>query len=548
MADDQDSDPFERYFRPRPGGPAAEEAPDGVAVGDPPAPHVLVPAPRSHRRAPSPVTARAAGNARRQRRFLVTAGVMSALVLAGSGGAWAFQGYVSGSVASVGVNGLAKGSGDGPHGAMNILIAGVDRRQGLTQNQIDRLHLGREAGTRSDTMMLVHLSADHSKVTIVSLPRDSYVLIPAHRSNGVETARGSAVPARYGKLTWAYNFGGPDLTVATIKAATGVAIDHYVEVNFVGFVKVVDALDGVDVCTATPINDPKSGLVLPAGKTHVDGVRALGFARARYTLGDGSDLGRIDRQQQFVSTLMHQALSGSTLTDPLKLAAFLSASLDTIRVDDDLRANFTSLATQLKGVSPDNVAFAKIPLADQGYLARMWNSRGLQSTVRWDPQGAGMLFGEIKKDKPVIKPPAAAPSPAVSTAAPAALTVPPSQIRGVRVLNGVGTRGLARSAATDLDKVGFSTVVVSGTAKKTGITTTIIQYGPGHLEAARTLAAAIPGARLKQVDSLGGTIQVIVGSDWSGARKVKVASSTPSTGGPQPSAVQARTATQNTCT
>jgi hypothetical protein len=163
MADDQDSDPFERYFRPRPGGgPAAEEAPDGVAVDDMPAPHVLVPAPRSHRRAPSPVTARAAGNARRQRRFLLTAGVMSALVLAGSGGAWAFQGYVSGSVASVGVNGLGKGSGDGPRGAMNILIAGVDRREGLTQNQIDRLHLGREAGTRSDTMMLVHLSADHS--------------------------------------------------------------------------------------------------------------------------------------------------------------------------------------------------------------------------------------------------------------------------------------------------------------------------------------------------------------------------------------------------
>jgi LCP family protein required for cell wall assembly len=400
-------------------------------------------------------------------------------------------------------------------------------------------------------MMLVHMSADHDKISIVSLPRDSYVMIPAHKSNGSEGAKNSQIPARYGKLTWAYQFGGPDLTVATIKNATGVAIDHYIEVNFFGFVKMVDALGGVDICTEQAINDPKSGLQLSAGKhPNVGGVQALGFARARYSLGDGTDLGRIDRQQQFVSTMMKKALSSNTLSDPVMSAKFLSAAVHAVRVDKDLSQKLPALADQMKSLSTDSVAFAKVPLSNPGYDVVMWNMRQPQSTVLWDDHAAADLFAHFKKDQPLIKPTTTVPSGQARTPGQAQrqakpkgeLTVPPGQIT-VRVLNGVGTPGVARQSANDLRKAGFVSVVVPGIAKTTGMKTTLIQYGPGREDSAKTLAAAIPGAKVKMVASLGSTIQVLVGGNWTGVKKVKLAAAAAATGGSQQPA--ARTATQN---
>jgi LCP family protein required for cell wall assembly len=567
MADESDGESFERYFRPRPGTQGGENGPDGtggfgvsddgepagVAIDDTRAPRVSVPAPRSHRRPDGPgvdsrAPRRSLVSARRQRRFLLISAVMSGFVLVTSGGAWAFQAYITGSIDKVGVGGLGKGKNDGPKGAMNILVAGVDRREGLTKAQQQEMHLGHEPGERSDTMMLVHVSADHDKISIVSLPRDSYVMIPAHKSNGSEGAKNSQVPARYGKLTWAYQFGGPDLTVATIKSATGVAIDHYIEVNFFGFVKMVDALGGVDICTEQAINDPKSGLQLSAGKhPDVGGVKALGFARARYTLGDGTDLGRIDRQQQFMSTMMKKALSSNTLSDPIKSAKFLSAALKAVRVDKGLAKNMPALADQMKSLSTDSVAFAKVPLSNPGYNVVMWNIRQPQSTVLWDNRAAADLFAHFKKDQPLIKPtPTVTPGQAQPQAKPKPkddLTVSPAQIT-VRVLNGVGTRGVARQSANDLRRAGFVPVVVPGIAKTTGMKTTQIQYGPGREDSAKTLAAAIPGAKVKKVASLGNTIQVLVGGNWAGAKKVKLtAAAAAATGaGQQPAA---RTATQN---
>jgi LCP family protein required for cell wall assembly len=558
MADENDGEPFERYFRPRPGGDGSGDAggpgssddgpPAGVAIDETRAPrvNVAVPQPRGHRKPDGPgperrSPRRSVVSARRQRRFLMVASVISGFVLLSSGGAWAFQSYITGNIDGVDVGGLSKGKNSGPKGAMNILIAGVDRREGLTRAQQQQLHLGHEPGERSDTMMLVHVSADHDRISVVSLPRDSYVMIPAHRSNGSEGVKNSPVPARYGKLTWAYQFGGRDLAVETISRSTGVAIDHYIEVNFFGFVKMVDALGGVDICAEEPINDPKSGLQLTAGKhPNVGGVQALGFARARYTLGDGTDLGRIDRQQQFMSTMMKKALSSNTLSDPIKSAKFLSAALKAVRVDNDLKKNLPALAGQMKSLSTDSVAFAKVPLSNPGYNVVMWNARLPQSTVLWDGQAASDLFAHFRKDQPLIKPtPTAAPGQAPSQAKPKdELTVPPGQIT-VRVLNGVGTRGIARESAGDLRKAGFVPVVVSGTAKTIGMKTTLIQYGPGREDSAKTLAAAIPGARLKKVPALGNTVQVLVGRNWTGVKKVKV---TPAAGGQQPTA---RTATQN---
>jgi LCP family protein required for cell wall assembly len=546
-----DSDPFERYFRPRQGGQAAAEddAFDGISIDDTRAPRVAVSrgkhGGRRHGAGDSdgpdrPARSAGSRNIHRQRRMLFVAAAMSGVVLASSGGAWAFQGYVTESIKKVDPFADLGGRPDsGPKGAMNILIAGVDRREGLSRQQIDRLHLGRDAGARSDTMMLLHVSANHDKVTIVNLPRDSLVTIPAHKSNGSESGRNSTVADRPGKLSWSYQFGGPALAVKTIERATGVRINHYVEVNFLGFVKMVDALGGVTVCTEQPINDRRSGLQLPAGKNHVDGLKGLAFARARYSLTGGSDLSRIGRQQQFMAAMMQQALSTSTLTDPVKFTNFLEAMLKTVRVDPDLAKNVNALAKQMRRLTTDSVVFADVPLANSNRVTSL--SGTPQSTVQWDGRGASTLFSQIKKDQPVIKPKAPAASKPPAGPARPKLTVPPGQIT-VGVLNGVGTPGVARKATGQLRQAGFASQVIPGTAKKIGVRTTIIQYGPGREDSARTLAAAIPGAKLKALPALGSRVQVIVGSNWSKVRQVKVAAPRAADKG-----IRAGTATQKIC-
>jgi LCP family protein required for cell wall assembly len=534
MSEDTGSDPQERYFRPRPGSPvddAAPAQPEGVAVGAAESTHVKV-----ERRPPRTY----AHGARRHRRGLAATGAMSAFVLLFAGGGWVFQDYVLGSVKRVNAfDGLKNRPDAGPEGSMNILLTGVDRREGLTDQQISQLHLGKVGGQRSDTMMLVHISSKHDKVTVVSLPRDSLVTIPAHRSNGSEGAKGAQVGERQGKLNWAYMYGGAPLTVQTVERATGVHVDHYVEVNFLGFLKVVDALGGVTVCSPVAVNDPKSGLRLPAGKSNVDGPTALAYSRARYTLTGGSDLGRIDRQQQFMSAVVHKALS-----EPAKFPSFLSASLDAIRADNGLsKSTLTALAMQMKGMSTDSIAFTTVPLSDPNHMVLMGGQQ--QSTVLWDQSAGDRLFQQIEDDKPIIQPaPAASPSASAPAAPKNGLTVPPGQI-DVRVVNGVGVAGLAARAARDLHRAGFGTTVVPGA--RTGVTTTVIQYGPGREDSAKTLKAAIPGAKVKAISSLGSRLQVLVGTSWTGAKTVKVTvpSATPSS--PAGGRIAAKTATQNLC-
>ncbi len=539
MADGEEADPQERYFRPRPGAPEApggdhDEQIEGVALGAPEAAHVRLERPSR------PVSGQ---GARRQRRFLLTTGVLSTAVLLFSGGGWAFQDYVLSSVRRVDAfGGLTHRPGSGPEGSMNILLAGVDRREGMTDQQIRQLHLGKVGGQRSDTMMLVHISSRHDKITVVSLPRDSLVTIPAHRSNGTEGPRGTQIGDRQGKLNWAYSYGGPSLTVQTVEQATGVHIDHYIEINFLGFIKVVDALGGVTVCTPQPINDPKSGLRLPAGKSTVDGPTALAYARARYTLTGGSDLGRIDRQQQFMSAVAHKALS-----DPARFPGVLSAALGAIRADKGLsKSTLSALANQMRGMSTDSIAFATVPLADSNHMTPI-NGGPPQSTVLWDRAGADRLFQEIQDDRPIVSPPTPTPGGSPSAGGrtrSAGLIVPPRQI-DVRVVNGVGTPGLAAKAARDLHRAGFGVSVVPGTRR--GVSTTVIQYGATRADSARTLKAAIPGARLKEVPGLGDRVQVVVGASWSGARRVTVRQPGGASAGGSNAQVTARTATQNLC-
>ncbi|GAB2846947.1 LCP family protein [Actinocorallia aurea] len=523
MAED---DPIEQYFRPRPagaegpGGPVADDSGswDAVAVDDDRAQKVSVAPPRSGgRRARGAVSARAAV---RRRRLVAITAAASALVLVGSGAGWAFQEYFKGKVQTLDIDVAGDGA---PHGAMNILLAGVDKRDGMSAKDIKRLHLGKEAGARSDTMMVVHVSEDHDEVTIVSLPRDTLVTIPAHKD-----ARGERVGAAQGKLTWAYAFGGPQLMKDTIEDATGIRMDHVVEVDFAGFLKVVDAVGGVQICTPQAIDDKASGLKLTAGTHHVDGATALAFARARHGLGE--DIGRMQRQQEFLSSLMSAVIG--KLKDPTRSAAVLGALLESVKVDPGLKKNLDSYADQFKDVSLGDVRFAKVPIDDPAGTAQLGGIA--QSVVVWDDSAASRMFQRIDDDLPPVE---AAPAP-TSTAKP--LTVAPEDI-SVIVRNGVGTEGLARNATDGLLKAGFKKASwVIGVVQRKDTKSTVIRYGPARADSARTLAASMPSAKLQKVDALGTGIEIVVGSAWAKPKKVEIP-------GADAEKVETRTASDNLC-
>jgi len=344
------------------------------------------PRPRSR---PGPLTAQqrllnqiAAGRqARRQRAMLTVAAVVSALVLVTSGGAWAVTTYVTGHLdrLSVGTSGTPES------GPLNILVAGVDQRSGLTPQQQHELHVGHDVSTNSDTLMLVHIPADHSYLEVVSLPRDSWVNIPGHGMN---------------KINAAFGLGGPKLMVQTVAAATGLTINDYIEVNFLGFVKVIDALGGVNICLPFAVNDAYSGLDLSAGVHHVDGITALEYARDRHSFA-ASDLARIDDQQQLMATILSKAASTGTLSDPFKLRQVISSVTSAIQVDQGF--NLVSLASQLSGLRPQNVAFTTVPLGNLSYQTPTG-----ESAVLWDSAASGQLFGQIRADQ---RPAAVAPPP-----------------------------------------------------------------------------------------------------------------------------------------
>ncbi|MBG0828019.1 LCP family protein [Planomonospora sp. ID67723] len=463
---------------------------------------------------------RSARSARSRRRNLIVAGALSAVVLAGSGAAWSLPNYAASKIGSVD----AGVPGSQSTGAMNILLVGVDKRDNLTRKQQNQLKLGRESGQRTDTMMVIHLSEDHRKITVVSLPRDTWTTVPGKGDH---------------KINAAYQLGGPKLTTRTVQNATGLTIHHYVEVNVLGFINVVDALGGVSVCTPVAIDDPKTALQLQPGTYSLDGVKALAYARTRATAR--SDLDRIDRQQQVISALLSQALSGDTMTNPVKLARFVDTTLGTLRVDDALRENLLGLADQLKSVSTDDVAFATVPIADVDYRTPTG-----ESAVLWDKPAARELFRRIAADEQLTGPSKTPAPKASATPSPSGtpLTVPPSRI-SVRVLNGTLITGLGARTRQELLKAGFLVPEPAGDTQRRDHKETIIRHGPGREDSARTLAAALPGADVRLAEDLGDRIEVITGQKYPGVKKVTVEEASPT---PSPSTTPtARTATQNIC-
>ena len=463
---------------------------------------------------------RAAGTSRPRRNWLsVLATVVSAAVFVVSLGGWVMVTHYADKLGHIPGLNLAASDATGP---LNILVVGSDSRIGLSKSQQKKLHTGTVAmasGHRSDTMMLVHVSGDRKSATVVSLPRDSYVTIPAYTD-----AQGTKHPAQKNKLNAAFAFGGAPLLIKTVEQATGVTIDHYVEVGFDGVVNIVNAVGGVDVCLPNAVDDPKSGLKLPAGRSHVYGDMGLAFVRARY-IDPRADLGRMDRQQQFLGSMFKEITSAQTLLNPLKLNAFLNAVLTSVHTDNGLdRDQILALANSMRTLTPHSLRFLTVPLSDVAYNA----GPSVGEAVVWDQAGAQELFDKIRNDQPLVKPAAAVKA-----------TIAPNQI-SVKVLNGSSTAGLAGQATDDLTSAGFVIAAPAGNAGQTDVTTTIVKYDPRWSESLKTLKAAFPGAQFESTPNQGATFTVIVGSDYTAPTTVKIAKAKRPT-------LQTRAASDNVC-
>jgi LCP family protein required for cell wall assembly len=278
--------------------------------------------------------------------------------------------------------------------AENILVIGSDSRQGLSKAYGSGL-----VTDQSDTMMIIHIPADRKWAEVMSIPRDSWVNIPAcEMSNGQMSA-----PTQF-KINSAFATGnlngnntalGVACTVRTIEQDTAIYIDHFIVVNFTGFESMVAALGGVYECNPTPINDPNSGLHLAAGTHLLTPKQALGYVRARYTLGNGSDLERIGRQQAFMSSLISRVKS--ELLDPVAIYRFLDAATKSLTIDSQLGGitGLYNLGQSLRSIPTDKIAFFTIPNYPRGEEVP-----GDTANVLWTQPEDSAIFSSFVNDVP----------------------------------------------------------------------------------------------------------------------------------------------------
>jgi LCP family protein required for cell wall assembly len=270
------------------------------------------------------------------------------------------------------------------------LIVGSDSRENMSAADKKKLATGSADGKRTDSMMLLHKGKGGT--TLVSLPRDSYVSIPSYK-----TKKGNTVGGSKNKLNAAYSMGGGELLARTVEMSTGMRLDHYAEVGFDGFVGIVDALGGVDICLKQDIVDKKAGADLKKGCHELNGTEALSFVRARY-FDPRADLGRMERQQQFLAAVAKKAKGPSTLLNPFKAFPVADASLNAVRVDDGAGiTDLYSLFTSMGGLNGGDGLTTTVPISNPGYKTSVGEA------VLWDDAGAKALFQKLRDGEKVTK-------------------------------------------------------------------------------------------------------------------------------------------------
>ncbi|MGY1496599.1 LCP family protein [Streptomyces sp. QTS52] len=486
-----------------------------------------------------PPRARSAAGSRRRkpgrRGRLALAIFLSLLLLLAAGAGWVYL-KLNGDIKTFDAGGIsdnrpAAGSSKGE----NVLVIGSDARNdgnarlgGGDVNDIGR----------SDTAFLLHIYADHKNAVAVSIPRDSLVTIPP-----CKLPDGKWTTARQGvKFNEAYSVGetakgNPACTQNTVESITGLRVDHTVVVDFKGFASLTEVVGGVKVCLPqnvyqrdlNPNRTTRGKLLFGKGEQTVSGQKALDYVRIRHGIGDGSDIGRIKRQQAFVASLLKEVKSNGL--SPAKLLPLADAATKSLTVDPGLGSaqKLISFAMTLKDIDLHNTKFVTIP----------WRYQGARVAIV-EPD-ASDLWAALKADRTLDGKDASGRKKASPSARPTPAATPVSG-RGitVTVYNGTTVTGLAAKAAAELTSDGF-TVTGTATASRQDHAATVIEYGPGHKADAQTAARVFPGAAIQPVTAPG--VNVVVGQSYKGG----------STVAPQPTAIPkdvsegARSADDNPC-
>jgi LCP family protein required for cell wall assembly len=396
----------------------------------------------------------------------------------------------------------------------NILIVGNDDRSNMTNKQVHELRVGRDGGSlNTDTMMIVHVPADGSQATLISLPRDSYVNIPGYGMNKLNAAYGMAYNDASGNAN-ARRAAGANKLVQTVENLTGLNIDHFVQVSLLGFVTISDAVGGVQVNLCHSVDDTVahnraigssggSGLVLSKGKHTIKGVQALEFVRQRHGLPNG-DLDRTARQRYFLTAAFRKVASAGTLLNIGRLRNLISAVDKSIWVDSGL--NMLDLAKQMSNLSANNIIGKAIPFERFGNVTiggyeqsvEIINPSQVQSFVEKLVGTETSTYRDAK-------------------------TVDPSTVT-VSVENGGTVNGGATSASKALKQAGFQSSVGPDVSSQSA---TVIRYAPGMEAQAKTLAEYVPGATVQQASV--STLTLVMGSDNQKVRTSPLKPKAPST-------------------
>ncbi|RKS71464.1 LCP family protein required for cell wall assembly [Motilibacter peucedani] len=413
---------------------------------------------------------------------------------------------------------------------IDILVMGSDTRAG------DNGFVGGdEQDGRSDTTILLHISADRQAAYGISVPRDSMVQIPDCIST--TTGKNYHTGTNLHMFNEAYTIGGAACTVKTFEKATGIRIEHYVVVDFHGFNAMVSALHGVEVCVPQSLDDDTHNIHLRAGRNTIKGKEALDYVRARYRLGDGTDVGRTERQQYFIAAMIRKALKQG-LTRPDRLLRFLDAATSSLQSDMKI-GTLRSLGQDVAGIGLSNIVFTTIPTMPwpQDKNRLVWTS---QADTVWGAIADDRDLPGVKRHRSATATPTPTPS---STPLPVVRTAP-SAVR-VRVVDGTGSQAHAEQVAADLRLQGFQ-VVATTVGDDSSVTQTTVRYDPAYDQSARTLSSSVPGSVQEKAPELSRTLELVVGSDYAGTTEVRVARAT-STPKPSSSPLVLRTALSDGC-
>jgi LCP family protein required for cell wall assembly len=427
---------------------------------------------------------------------------LSLVALIGSGIAWAtFKNFTAQVPHGDPVPALTAGEHDPDGSDQNILLIGNDTRAGATPAELSALHTGHDTTTaNADTMMLLHVPADGSRPTLVSFPRDSWVTIPGHGKGKINSAYpdGYNAAKQAGRSETAAQSAGIVLTIKTIHALTGLYVDHYMQVNLLGFYRISNAIGGVTVClnaAQNPSTDKDaygsgySGIDLPKGVSVIKGKQALAFVRQRHGLPQG-DLDRIKRQQYFLKAAFQKITSAGMLLNPFKLKDLLDAVGKSLLVDPKL--DLLSLAQQFESLTSGKITFATIP--NNG--AQLIYPDGVEtSIVEVDRAAIPAFIDQLEGHGNSSYAHASAALPATVT---------------VDVLNGTTIARLAARNADALRALEFKINTVDSTSTTT--VTSTVEYPAGKESQAKAVARVVPQAKVVETPDVQ-RVTVVLGSD-----------------------------------